>query len=372
VLLMMPADHLISDTDRFRTLVAAGYALAVESNMVTFGVKPDKPETGYGYIRTGEIINRPECSARELMGFVEKPDLQTAMQYAESGEYYWNSGIFMMKASVWLQAMETYQPDILRVCKESVTLGNQDGIFFRPDDIVFRSCPSDSIDYAVMEKINTDSGFRGVVLPMDQGWSDIGSWSAVWEEGEKQSDENVAMGDVLLEQCSNSLVVSNGRLVTAVGCKDLIVVETADAVLVVDRNQTQEVKTIVTRLKNANREEAATHRLVHRPWGSYEQVDQGKEFQVKRLTIKPGKRLSLQSHSKRAEHWVVVRGTAVVTRGEDIFTLERNQSTYIPIGEKHRLANEGETMLEIIEVQSGDYLGEDDIVRYDDDFGRLE
>jgi len=368
VLLMMPADHLIIDLESFHIAVNEGARLASEDMVVTFGIVPDKPETGYGYIRAGEPLGN---GTFQLQEFVEKPTVNVAEEYVRSGNYFWNSGIFMMKASVWERAIAMCQPEIYQTCRDAVAKGTVDGEFFRLGTDEFLACPSDSIDYAVMEKISGDqTAFRAALVSLDAGWSDVGSWSAVWETTEKSDGDNVFKGDVVAEDTSESIVLSQHKLVATVGVSNLLVIETADAVLVGDRTRAQDVKSLVNRLKSEQRAELISHRQVYRPWGSYISIDSGPNFQVKRLIVKPGKKLSLQLHHRRAEHWVVVQGVATVTVGDDTFELEKNQSTYIPVGTRHRLENKGEQLLEIIEVQSGDYLGEDDIVRFDDDFGR--
>ena len=368
VLLMMPADHQVADLESFCLAVEQGIRLAADDMIVTFGIVPDKPETGYGYIRAGKPL---PGGGLDLQEFVEKPSAKLAEDYIRAGNYYWNSGIFMMKASVWERAISIYQPDIYDACHSAVANATWDGQFFRLDKDAFLASPSDSIDYAVMEKISGDkAGVRTALVSLDAGWSDVGSWSAVWETTEKSEGDNVFKGDVVAEDTSESIVLSEHKLVATVGVSNLLVIETADAVLVGDRSRSQEVKTLVNRLKSDNRDELISHRQVYRPWGSYISIDSGENFQVKRLIVKPGKKLSLQLHNRRAEHWVVVKGVATVTIGDDTFDMEKNQSIYIPVGTRHRLENKAEELLEIIEVQSGDYLGEDDIVRFDDDFGR--
>ena len=372
VLLVMPADHVMTDKAAFQEAVGQGAQLALRGAIVTFGITPDAPETGYGYIQAGAVF---EAQARLIARFVEKPDLQTAQSYLDAGTYLWNSGIFMVKASVWLQAIALCRSDILSACKAAFDNGSTDGEFVRVDAALFCQCPSDSIDYAVMEKLTaTAAGSRqlppGVVIPLAAGWSDVGSWDALWQVLPKDSAGNVPQGDVLLQDCQNTLAVSEGRLVACVGLTDLIVVETADAVLVVHKDKTQDVKKIVDILKARNRTEGQIHRKVFRPWGWYDGVDAGARFQVKRIVVKPAGILSLQMHHHRAEHWIVVSGTAKVTRGNETFLVSENQSTFIPLGTTHRLENPGRVPLEMIEVQSGSYLGEDDIVRFDDVYGR--
>ncbi len=364
VMLVMPADHIIPDVKAFQSAVTAALRAADEGYLATFGIVPTKPETGYGYIRQGQAL-AGHGSARRVAAFVEKPDTGTAAEYLASGEYFWNSGMFVLRADVWLEELARNRPDILRACEAAYTQGRQDGEFYRVESESFRACPGDSIDYAVMEK--TD---RAAVVPLDAGWSDIGAWSAIWDTETRDDQGNVIQGDVLTHNTSNALLISKHRLVTAVGLRDVIVVETPDAVLVAHKDSAQDVKEIVNRLKQDKRSEHLMHRRVYRPWGSYEGIDAGERFQVKRLIINPGAAISLQLHHHRAEHWVVVKGAAKVTRGEEIVLLGENQSTYIPVGMKHRLENPGNIPLEIIEVQSGGYLGEDDIVRFEDRYNR--
>ena len=356
-MLVMPADHVIINVAAFQAAVTQALTLAGENLLVTFGIVPKSPETGYGYIRKGR--------GNRVAEFVEKPDLAKAREYVRSGDYLWNSGMFLMSVANWLSELERHRPDILTVCRKAFEQGSHDADFYRVDKETFAACPSDSIDYAVMEK--TD---RAAVVPLDAGWSDIGAWSAIWDALNHDASGNVSQGDVYLHDARNSLFVSTHRMLAAVGVCDLVVVETPDAILVAHKDRTQDVKQIVNRLKDDARSEHLMHRRVYRPWGSYEGVDAGERFQVKRLIVKPGASLSLQMHHHRAEHWVVVKGTARVTRDDAEFTLTENQSTYIPLGTKHRLANPGTIPLEIIEVQSGAYLGEDDIVRFDDVYNR--
>ena len=373
VLLVMPADHVILDTATFIAACRQAYILAQQNALVTFGVVPRQPETGYGYIRRGKplaIGDSSKAVSYEITQFVEKPDLQTAERYVASGDYLWNSGMFMMKASVWLNQLEKYRPDILQACREANEKGMQDLDFFRVDAEVFKQCPSDSIDYAVMEKVAEDETAIAAVVPLDAGWSDVGAWSSLWEVGRQDEQGNVIKGDVKIHDVQNSFVHSEHRFVAGIGIKDMVIVETADAVLVADKQRAQDVKKIVEWLKEQKRDERLVHRRVYRPWGSYEGVTAGERFQVKRIVVNPGACLSLQMHHHRAEHWIVVRGTAKVIRGDEAFLISENQSTYIPLGEKHRLENPGAVPLEIIEVQSGSYLGEDDIVRFEDNYGR--
>jgi mannose-1-phosphate guanylyltransferase/mannose-6-phosphate isomerase len=364
VLLVLPADHHIADVGALQSAVTEALNVVDEGLLITFGLIPNRPETGYGYIRCGKELSG---SISELADFVEKPDAATAEAYLESGDYVWNSGMFMFRADAYCEALATHQPEMLKICREAMAAASTDMDFVRPDPELFASCPSDSIDYAVMEK--TD---RGAVVSLDCGWSDIGAWSALWEAGSSDADGNVTVGDVLLDNSRNSYVRSQSRLVTATGIDDLVIVETADAVMVADRHSVQDVKNIVNALKGLDRSEAHSHHRVFRPWGSYESLASADGFQVKRIIVNPGQRLSLQMHHHRAEHWVVVRGVAEVVNGEESFLLREDQSAYIPIGAKHRLSNPGAVPLELIEVQSGSYLGEDDIVRFEDVYGRSE
>ena len=363
LLLVLPSDHVVRDADAFRAAVRAAMPAAENGALVTFGIVPTSPETGFGYIQADDS-NGVVDGVRRVARFVEKPDAATARDYLSTGGYYWNSGMFLFRASRYLQELQRHRPDILAATRKACDAARRDGDFIRLDRDAFAGCPADSIDYAVMEK--TDAA---MVLPVDIGWSDLGSWAALWDVATRDADGNATLGDVIAIDSRNSYVHAR-RLVALVGVDDLVVVETDDAVLVARKDRVQQVKEVVTRLKNDQRSQAALHREVHRPWGSYDSVDVGARFQVKRIKVKPGAQLSLQSHTKRAEHWIVVSGTARVTRDNDVFELHANQSTYIPIGAKHRLENPGAQMLELIEVQSGDYLGEDDIVRYDDVYGR--
>jgi len=361
VLLVLPADHVITDVPAFQAAVAVGRVAAESGSLVTFGVVPDRAETGYGYIRRGAGPG-PAFSVGE---FVEKPDSATARGYVESGEYYWNSGMFMFRASAYLAELGRYAPAMLAACRAALAAAGRDLDFLRLPAQEFASCPSDSIDYAVMER--TD---RAVVVPLAAGWSDVGSWAALADALPRDAEGNVTAGDVLTEDSSGCYLHSTSRLVAAVGLRDHVVVETKDAVLVAPRDRVQDVKELVAELKARGRYETSLHREVYRPWGSYDSIDSGDRFQVKRLIVNPGATLSLQLHHHRAEHWVVVTGTAKVTRGDEVFTLSENESTYIPIGARHRIENPGKIPLHIIEVQSGTYLGEDDIVRFEDRYGR--
>ena len=361
VLLVLPADHVITDVPAFQAAVAVGRVAAESGSLVTFGVVPDRAETGYGYIRRGAGPGPAFTVAK----FVEKPDAATARGYVESGEYYWNSGMFMFRASAYLAELGRYAPAMLAACRAALAAAGRDLDFLRLPAQEFASCPSDSIDYAVMER--TD---RAVVVPLAAGWSDVGSWAALADALPRDAEGNVTAGDVLTEDSSGCYLHSTSRLVAAVGLRDHVVVETKDAVLVAPRDRVQDVKELVAELKARGRYETSLHREVYRPWGSYDSIDSGDRFQVKRLIVNPGATLSLQLHHHRAEHWVVVTGTAKVTRGDEVFTLSENESTYIPIGARHRIENPGKIPLHIIEVQSGTYLGEDDIVRFEDRYGR--
>jgi mannose-1-phosphate guanylyltransferase/mannose-6-phosphate isomerase len=366
VLVVMPADHIIAGVEAFRAAVAQGASHAEVGKVVTFGIRPTSPETGYGYIRAGKAITGQD-DAREIGAFTEKPDATTAARYISSGEYLWNSGIFMMRASVWLNQLQARRPEMVQACRAAFAARTPDRDFLRIGKDAFAGCPADSIDYAVMEKLPAGGG---VVIPLDAGWSDVGAWNALWQLGEKDADSNVLQGDVVAVATRDTLAISQSRLLAVVGLEDAVVVETPDAVLVAHMDNMQQVKDVVARLKREGRQEADTHRKIYRPWGYYDSIDTGNRFQVKRIVVNPGAALSLQMHHHRAEHWVVVRGTARVTRGEETFLVSENESTYIPIGTRHRLENPGKVPLEIIEVQSGAYLGEDDIVRIEDAYGR--
>ncbi|MDH3673751.1 MAG: mannose-1-phosphate guanylyltransferase/mannose-6-phosphate isomerase [Gammaproteobacteria bacterium] len=373
VLLVMPADHHIPAADAFRASVELAIPLAGEGRLVTFGITPTTPETGYGYIKCGKPIGTESTKTphgspltpHEIAAFIEKPDTDTARRYLHAGDYLWNSGMFMMRPDVWLEELNRFQPEIIEACKKAYAKGEKDGDFCRVHKESFLSCPNNSIDYAVMEKTS-----KAVVMPLDAGWSDVGSWSSFWDASPRDNQNNVILGDVHVHDTKNTLVISKHRLVATVGLNDMVVVETPDAVLVAHKDKAQDVKAIVDWLKSQERDEHKTHRRVYRPWGHYEGVDAGARFQVKRLTVYPGASLSLQLHHHRAEHWVVVKGTAKVTRGDEVFTLTENQSTYIRVETKHRLENPSTAPLEVIEVQSGDYLGEDDIVRFEDKYKR--
>ncbi len=384
VLLVLPADHVIKELVAFHNTVEEGARLANDGSLITFGIVPDKPETGYGYIKKGRQIKikagvKAEAKAKsenkknkkaliaafKVDRFEEKPDLANAKKFISSGEYLWNSGMFMFRASVYLEELRRFAPDILSACRKTLKGSVRDLDFTRLDEKAFAGCRSDSIDYAVMEKTGS-----AVVIPLDAGWNDIGSWSALWEVLEKDENGNAVAGDVIIRDVSNSFIYAGSRLVAAIGVKDHIIIETADAVLVADKDETQKVKNIVAHLKSQKRGEALLHRRVNRPWGAYESIDSSDRFQVKRITVNPGACLSLQKHHHRAEHWIVVKGTARITKGNEVITITENESTYIPLGTRHRLENPGKIPLELIEVQSGSYLGEDDIERFDDRYGR--
>ncbi len=357
ILLVLPADHLILRQEAFIEAVQKAVELAAGGAIVTFGIEPQSPETGYGYIERGE--------GSSVLSFKEKPDLATAMAYVESGNYFWNSGMFAFSIKTFRSEMEIHAPEMLLAMTESVRHGLRDGKFYRLDSKAMALSPSDSIDYALMEK--TD---KVAVVAANLGWSDIGSWKALWKISTKDGQGNVSTGDVILEDTKNCLVRSESKLVATVGLEDTLVIETADAVLVAPLSRSQDVKKIVTRLKKKHRDEFRFHRTVFRPWGSYTVLEQQPRYQIKRITVYPGEKLSMQMHHHRHEHWVIVTGTARITNGEDVFLLHENQSTYIPAGVQHRLENPGVIALELIEVQNGSYLGEDDIVRFDDDYGR--
>ncbi|MBN5031233.1 mannose-1-phosphate guanylyltransferase/mannose-6-phosphate isomerase [Stenotrophomonas maltophilia] len=359
LLLVLPSDHVITNETAFRSAVQAAAAAAEAGKLVTFGIVPTGPETGYGYIKAAD-----GQGLRAVERFVEKPDLDTATGYVSSGQYYWNSGMFLFKASRYLQELERFQPAMLAGSRQAWQQARRDADFTRLDKDAFTAVPSDSIDYAVMEK-TADA----VVVPLDAGWNDVGSWTALRDVSQQDGDGNAHQGDVIAIDCRNTYAYGQ-RLVAMVGLDDVIVVETDDAVLVGRADRMQEVKTVVAQLKAEGRSEATWHRKVYRPWGAYDSIDNGERFQVKRITVKPGGTLSLQMHHHRAEHWIVVSGTAEVTRGDEVILLSENQSTYIPLGVTHRLRNPGKLPLELIEVQSGSYLGEDDIVRFEDTYGR--
>ena len=362
LLLVLSADHLIQNIDAFHRSIKIAEKLAERDKLVTFGIVPDKAETGYGYIKAN-IYNTADYY--KIQSFTEKPNQEDAQKYLDSGNYLWNSGMFMFKASIYLQELEKFEPEILASCKKSCQTEYKDKDFIRLNKDEFYQCPEQSIDYAVMEHTKD-----GVVVPLDANWSDIGSWDALWDAKNKDSNGNVSKGDVILNGVKNTYTYSSNRLVSAIGVSDLVIVDTQDALLIADKNHSQNIKDIVNQLKKENRSEAENHRKVLRPWGYYDSIDVDDGFQVKRILVNPGAKLSLQKHQHRAEHWVVVKGIATITRGDDVFVLKENQSTYIPKGEVHRLENTEEIDLEIIEIQTGDYLGEDDIIRLEDDYQR--
>lgn len=359
LLLVLPSDHVISDHQAFLHAVSEGAVAADAGKLVIFGVVPSRPETGYGYVKA-----TAGTGARCVERFVEKPDLQTARKYVTSGEYFWNSGMFLFKASRYLDELRKFNPAMLTACEHALEQATKDQDFIRLDAEAFAACPNDSIDYTVMEKTQD-----AVVVPLNAGWSDVGSWSALWEVSDKDAGGNAHHGDVIEIDCHNTYAYGS-RLIAMVGLEDVVVVETDDAIMVGHRHRVQDVKEVVNQIKREGRSEAAAHRKVYRPWGAYDSIDNGARFQVKRITVKPGAVLSLQMHHHRAEHWIVVSGTAEVTRGDEMLLLTENQSTYIPLGVTHRLRNPGKLPLELIEVQSGSYLGEDDIVRFEDTYGR--
>ena len=361
LLLVLPSDHVVRDVVGFQRAVREASSAAEAGALVTFGIVPDAPETGFGYIQA-----EAGDGLRQVLRFVEKPDAATARSYLDAGGYYWNSGMFLFRASRYLEELARFRPDIVDAVRAAHAAARHDGDFVRLDKDAFSACPSDSIDYAVMEK-TADA----MVLPVDIGWNDVGSWSALWDVAERDADGNAHHGDVIAVDSRNSYAYAQ-RLVALVGVDDIVVVETDDAVLVARKDKVQEVKQVVARLKQEQRSQAVLHREVHRPWGSYDSVDNGGRHQVKRIKVKPGAALSLQMHHHRAEHWIVVSGTAKVTRGDETLLLSENESTYIPLGVKHRLENPGKVPLELIEVQSGSYLGEDDIVRFEDVYGRSQ
>ena len=363
LLLVLAADHVVADQDAFTDAVMKAVPLAEAGKLVTFGVVPSEPHTGYGYIEAGDSLS----NARPVISFKEKPDLRTAAGYLRHGGYYWNSGIFLFKASKYLTELETHRLDIATACERAVSSIASDLDFIRIDADAFAACPDDSIDYAVMEKTSD-----AVVVPMDAGWNDIGSWSSLWDISDKDVSGNATSGDVMLHATANSFVRADDKLVAVVGLEDVVVVSTKDATLVSHKDRVQDAKVIASKIKAEGRSEWELHREVYRPWGKYDSVDQGARYQVKRITVNPGSKLSVQMHHHRAEHWVVVSGSAKVTKGDSTFLLSENESTFIPIGTVHALENSGEVPLEIIEIQSGSYLGEDDIVRLADWYGRSQ
>lgn len=398
ILLVLAADHLVEDVAAFEVAIIEASYLAAQGKLVTFGITANRPETGYGYIRRGAPVESIECrvtrgkleergarsgerekhtsqaiTAFAVDRFVEKPNQEKAQEYLDSGDYYWNSGMFMFKASRYLEALEIYSPEILEPCRQCIKSAKKDLDFIRIDEQIFSQCSSNSIDYAVMEPLSSAASNGAepvVVVPLDAGWSDIGSWSAIWDAREKDKQGNCFVGDVIAEDSTNCFVHAGDKLVSLLGLQDMVVVDTKDALLVASKEKAQEVKNIVERLKKPDRNEWKVHREVYRPWGKYDAIDIGSRYQVKRITVNSGAKLSVQMHHHRAEHWVVVSGTAKVTNGEKIFLVSENESTYIPIGQIHALENPGKEPLELIEIQTGSYLGEDDIVRLKDNYGR--
>ena len=361
LLLVLAADHIIENTDAFTHAVLRAIPLAEAGKLVTFGVVPAEPHVGYGYIEAGEGLG----DGFDVISFKEKPNLETATSYLKTGGFYWNSGMFLFRASRYLEELQIFRPDIYQACVNSIANTHSDLDFTRVDAEAFQRCPSESVDYAVME--NTSDA---VVMPLDAGWNDVGSWASLWDVGDKDQAGNVVVGDAILHDTKSSYVRADGQLVAAVGVEDLVIVSTKDAILVAHKDRVQDAKVIAGQLKSESRSEWEVHREVYRPWGKYDSIDNGKGYQVKRITVNPGAKLSVQMHHHRTEHWVVVSGVAQVTKGESTFLLSENESTYIPIGIKHALENPGESLLEIIEIQSGSYLGEDDIVRFEDRYGR--
>jgi mannose-1-phosphate guanylyltransferase len=364
IMLVLAADHVIDDAHAFHQAIAKAESLARENRLVTFGIVPSHAETGYGYIEKGEALEELGFSVQR---FVEKPDLPTATTYVESGRYLWNSGMFVFRARRYLDELDHFQPRMFAACTRALAQGRCDLDFIRIDERAFSECPDDSIDYAVMERTSS-----AAVVPLSAGWSDVGSWAALWSISDKDENGNALRGDTIVQACTNSYIRSDSRLVAALGVSDLVIVETKDAVLVAHKDHAQDLKKVVEHLKQDGRHEHLNHREVYRPWGFYDSIDQGERYQVKRITVKPGARLSLQKHHHRAEHWIVVSGSAQVTIGDKTTLVAENQSTYIPIGQVHCLENPGKIPLELIEVQSGSYLGEDDIVRLEDIYGRAD
>lgn len=368
LLLVLAADHVIKETEKFHQAVSVATVAAEQGKLVTFGIVPTHAETGYGYIQKGSKHKEQQGSdIYEVAKFVEKPNMETAQSYLESGEYLWNSGMFLFKASRYIEELEKFRPDILSACRASMVKVEKDLDFTRPDRESFLQCADESIDYAVMEKTE-----GAIVVPLDAGWSDVGSYSALWEVCQQDAQHNVIKGDVIAHDTNNSYIHSQNKLIATLGVDNLVVIDTPDAVLIANKDKVQNVKEIVNELKAQQRSESTIHREVYRPWGKYDSVDTGERFQVKRITVNPGAKLSVQMHHHRAEHWIIVSGTAKITLDEKTFLLSENQSTYIPIGVVHALENPGKLPLEMIEVQSGSYLGEDDIVRLEDKYGRVE
>lgn len=365
LMLVLAADHVILDEEKFCNAVRSAIPYAADGKLVTFGIIPDKAETGYGYIHRGQYINQEDSDAFIVSSFVEKPNHETATKYLASGEYYWNSGMFLFSANRYIEELKQFRPDILSACEKAIASANFDLDFVRLDESSFSKCPEESIDYAVMEKTKD-----AIVIPMDAGWSDVGSWSSLWEINDKDSDGNVIVGDIFSHETKNSFIYAESGIVATVGVENLVVVQTKDAVLVSERNKVQDVKKIVEQIKNSGRSEHYVHREVYRPWGKYDSIDTGERYQVKRITVNPGEGLSLQMHHHRAEHWIIVSGTAKVTIGSETKILSENESVYIPLGVIHCLENPGKIPLDLIEVRSGSYLEEDDVIRFQDRYGR--
>jgi len=369
ILVVTPADQTVQDQANFTKSLHHAIEVASKGSVVVLGITPTKPDTGFGYIK--KDMSEDAHHAFTVLNFMEKPDLATAEKYVDSGEYFWNGGMFVLRASVWLKAIQHFSPEIYEATLKSFNQKTNDDLFIRPNENLFKAIPANSVDFAVIEKC-PHSNFEIKMVELDAGWNDLGSWDAVWQAGNKDEDQNVTYGDTLLENTKNSLVYADHKLVSVVGLDNIVVIETSDAILVIDRNQSQEVKLLVDKLNTEKREEKNLHRKAARPWGWYDSLDEGQNFKVKRIQVNPGASLSLQRHTKRAEHWVVVKGTAEVICNDKKITLKENESTYIPLGHTHRLSNLGQDVLEIIEVQSGDYLGEDDIERFDDNYGRMK
>jgi mannose-1-phosphate guanylyltransferase / mannose-6-phosphate isomerase len=367
ILVVTPADQTIRDQEVFTRSLHHAIEVADKGSIVVLGIKPTKQDTGFGYIKKDK--SEKEHHAFTVLNFTEKPDLATAESYLKSGEYFWNGGMFVLRASVWLKAIQYFSPEIYETTLKSFNKKTNDGQFSRPDESLFKTIPANSIDYAVIEKC-PKSNFEVKMVELNAGWNDLGSWDAVWQVGEKDNNQNVTFGDTVLENTKNSLIYADHKLVGVVGLNNIVVIETSDATLVIDRNQSQEVKVLVNKLNTEKRKEKNLHRKVLRPWGWFDCLDESENFKVKRIQVNPGASLSLQKHTKRAEHWVVVRGVAEVICGDKKITLKENESTYIPLGHTHRLSNPGKDILEVIEVQSGTYLGEDDIERFEDNYGR--
>jgi len=366
VLLILAADHVIQQQDAFNQSIQVGLAAAEAGQLVTFGIVPTAPETGYGYIKAQQKIEQSELKSYPVTEFVEKPNRVTAEQYVADGSYLWNSGMFMFKASTYLLELEKFNPTIAKNAKNAIQNSKNDLDFIRLDKTSFEQCPEDSIDYAVMEKTE-----HAVVVPLNANWNDVGAWNSVWEVSQKDENGNSLRGDVIAQDTHNSLIHAETRLVSTLGLENIVVIETADAVLVADQSKVQDIKKIVEHLKSNQRSEIESHRKVFRPWGSYDSIEHGSRYQVKCIVVNPGQKLSLQMHHHRAEHWIIVNGTAKVRKGDETIILTENQSIYIPLGETHALENPGKVPLELIEVQSGSYLGEDDIVRFEDVYGRV-